>query len=406
MATVKVKFRKSSVEGKAGTIYYQLCHKHSNKQITTRMHVPPHWWNAEKETLAVHGDNAGLLACYRRQIKKDLLCIRRIICEWEGKEYALADVIKRFYALNEVEDTVLPCLAALVDELKGDGRWATARNLQRALNSFSLFLGGEDISLGQMDERLIGEYEQWLRTRKVSKNSSSFYMRNLRSAYNKLVSRNLMEQTFPFRNVYTGVERTRKRAVREGIIIRLLNLDLAHSASLAFSRDLFIFSYCTRGMAFVDIAYLKKGDVSRGMLNYVRHKTGQHFTVRIEPFVEEIIKRYEPYVRNTPYLFPIITSDNPEEAFRQYQTALGYHNRKLKQLGKLVGESLCLSSYTARHSWATIARNRNIPLSIISAGMGHTSEKTTLIYLDSVDGSLIDEANEEIVKALFHPVSK
>jgi len=406
MATVKVKFRKSSVEGKAGTIYYQLCHKHSNKQITTRMHVPPHWWNAEKETLAVHGDNAGLLACYRRQIKKDLLCIRRIICEWEGKEYALADVIKRFYALNEVEDTVLPCLAALVDELKGDGRWATARNLQRALNSFSLFLGGEDISLGQMDERLIGEYEQWLRTRKVSKNSSSFYMRNLRSAYNKLVSRNLMEQTFPFRNVYTGVERTRKRAVREGIIIRLLNLDLAHSASLAFSRDLFIFSYCTRGMAFVDIAYLKKGDVSRGMLNYVRHKTGQHFTVRIEPFVEEIIKRYEPYVRNTPYLFPIITSDNPEEAFRQYQTALGYHNRKLKQLGKLVGESLCLSSYTARHSWATIARNRNIPLSIISAGMGHTSEKTTLIYLDSVDGSLIDEANEELVKALFGTVSK
>lgn len=406
MATVKVKFRKSSVEGKAGTIYYQLCHKHSNKQITTRMHVLPHWWNAEKETLAVHGDNAGLLACYRRQIKKDLLCIRRIICEWEGKEYALADVIKRFYPLNEVEDTVLPCLAALVDELKGDGRWATARNLQRALNSFSLFLGGEDISLGQMDERLIGEYEQWLRTRKVSKNSSSFYMRNLRSAYNKLVSRNLMEQTFPFRNVYTGVERTRKRAVREGIIIRLLNLDLAHSASLAFSRDLFIFSYCTRGMAFVDIAYLKKGDVSRGMLNYVRHKTGQHLTVRIEPFVEEIIKRYEPYVRNTPYLFPIITSDNPEEAFRQYQTALGYHNRKLKQVGKLVGESLCLSSYTARHSWATIARNRNIPLSIISAGMGHTSEKTTLIYLDSVDSSLIDEANEELVKALFYDVSK
>lgn len=406
MATVKVKFRRSSVEGKAGTIYYQLCHKHSNKQITTRMHVLPHWWDAEKETLAVHGDDAGLLARYRRRIKRDLQCIRRIICEWEGTEYALADVITRFYALNEVEDTVLPCLAALVDELKDDGRWGTARNLQRALNSFSLFLGGEDISLGQMDERLIGEYEQWLRTRKVSKNSSSFYMRNLRSAYNKLVSRNLMEQTFPFRNVYTGVERTRKRAVREGVMTRLLNLDLAHSAPLAFSRDLFFFSYCTRGMAFVDIAYLKKEDVSKGMLSYVRHKTGQRLTVRIEPFVEEIIKRYEPYVRNSPYLFPIITSDNPEEAFRQYQTALGYHNRKLKQLGKLVGESLCLSSYTARHSWATIARNRNIPLSIISAGMGHASEKTTLIYLDSVNGSLIDEANEEIVNALFYPVSK
>ena len=127
------------------------------------------------------------------------------------------------------------------------------------------------------------EYEQWLRIRKVSKNSSSFYMRTLRSAYNKVISRNQMEQTFPFRNVYTGVERTRKRAVPEDIMVRLQKLDLTHSAPLAFSRDMFIFSYCTRGMAFVDIAYLKKEDVSGGILSYVRHKTGQRLTVRIEP---------------------------------------------------------------------------------------------------------------------------
>lgn len=177
---------------------------------------------------------------------------------------------------------------------------------------------------------------------------------------------------YPFRSVYTGVERTRKRAIREDIMVRLQKLNLADSAPLAFSRDLFIFSYCTRGMAFVDIAYLKK---------------------------EEIIKRYEPYVYNSPYLFPIITSNNPEEAYRQYQTALGYHNRKLKKLGKLTGENLRLSSYTARHSWATVARNHNVPLSIISAGMGHTSEKNTLIYLESVENSLIDKADEGILKA-------
>ena len=250
------------------------------------------------------------------------------------------------------------------------------------------------------------EYEQWLRTRKVSKNSSSFYMRTLRSAYNKVISRNQMEQTFPFRNVYTGVERTRKRAVPEDIMVRLQKLDLTHSAPLAFSRDMFIFSYCTRGMAFVDIAYLKKEDVSGGILSYVRHKTGQRLTVRIEPLIEEIIERYEPFVHNSPYLFPIITSNDPEEAFRQYQTALGYHNRKLKKLGKLTGENLHLSSYTARHSWATVARKHNVPLSVISAGMGHTSEKTTLIYLDSVENSLIDKANEEILEALCRNVSK
>jgi hypothetical protein len=124
-----------------------------------------------------------------------------------------------------------------------------------------------------------------------------------------------LEQTYPFRNVYTGVERTRKRAVREDIMVRLQKLDLTRSAPLAFSRDLFIFSYCTRGMAFVDISYLKKEDINGGMLSYIRHKTGQRLTVRIEPLIEEIIKRYEPSVRNSPYIFPIITSNDPEEAF-------------------------------------------------------------------------------------------
>lgn len=408
MATVKVKFRKSSVEGKAGTIYYQLCHKQSNRQITTRMRVLPHWWDAEKETFIAEADNNGLSAHYQQQIEKDLLCIRRILCEWdgEGRDYTLADVIDHFRTLNENGDTVLSCLATLIDELKNDGQWGNARNLQRALNSFSDFLGGLDRPLKQVDERLVMEYEQWLRTRKVSKNSSSFYMRTLRSAYNKVISRNQMEQTFPFRNVYTGVERTRKRAVPEDIMVRLQKLDLTHSAPLAFSRDMFIFSYCTRGMAFVAIAYLKKEDVSGGILSYVRHKTGQRLTVRIEPLIEEIIERYEPLVHNSPYLFPIITSNDPEEAFRQYQTALGYHNRKLKKLGKLTGENLHLSSYTARHSWATVARKHNVPLSVISAGMGHTSEKTTLIYLDSVENSLIDKANEEILEALCRNVSK
>lgn len=408
MATVKVKFRKSSVEGKAGSIYYQLCHKQSNRQITTRMHVLSQWWDAEKEAFISEADNNGMSARYQRQIEKDLRYIRQILCEWDevGKDYTLADVIARFHARDENEDTILSCLAALVDELKNDERWGNARNLQRAMNSFSGFLGGLDIPFKQVDERLIMEYEQWLRARKVSKNSSSFYMRTLRSAYNKVISIKQLEQTYPFRNVYTGVERTHKRAVREGIMVCLQKLDLTHSAPLAFSRDMFIFSYCTRGMAFVDIAYLKKKDINGGMLSYVRHKTGQRLIVRIEPLIEEIIKRYEPSVRNSPYLFPIITSNDPEEAFRQYQTALGYHNRKLKKLGKLTGEDLRLSSYTARHSWATVARNHNVPLSVISAGMGHTSEKTTLIYLESVENSQIDKANEGILEALCCNVSK
>ncbi|GKH86439.1 hypothetical protein CE91St5_23070 [Parabacteroides distasonis] len=158
-------------------------------------------------------------------------------------------------------------------------------------------------------------------------------------------------------------------------------------------------------MAFVDMAYLKKENIGKGVITYCRHKTGQNLTLRIEPCIEAILRRYLSDSSKTPYVFPIITDENPDRAYLQYQTGLNYHNQKLKRLGKLIGETLPLSSYTPRHSWATAARNHNIPVAVISAGMGHTSEKTTLIYLDSLDNSLIDNANNGILKDLNSTVS-
>ncbi len=223
-------------------------------------------------------------------------------------------------------------------------------------------------------------------------------MRNLRAVYNKAVKQNLTVQRKPFEYVYTGIDHTRKRAVNEDVIMRLLKLDLEHSQALSLTRNLFVFSYCARGMSFVDIAFLRKSDISNGLISYVRRKTGQQLTVRVEPCIEQIIRLYQEATANSVYVFPIIDADaTPEEAYKQYQIALCYHNRKLKRLGKRIGENLSLSSYTARHTWATAARNHNIPLSIISQGMGHTSEKTTQIYLASLENSVIDEANNKLL---------
>ncbi|MDD2953498.1 MAG: phage integrase SAM-like domain-containing protein [Parabacteroides sp.] len=406
MATIKVKFRSSTVRGKAGVIYYQLCNKQENRQMITDMRIFPHWWNGERRELVVTPENEKIINSYQKRIKTDLATVRRIIRELDsiGDEYTLSDVIGRFRSPKKGKG-VLDYLRGEIEFLRENNKFSTSRNYLRTLNSFSSFLDNCDIPLSALDEEVTCQYEKWLSGRGVSKNSSSFYMRNLRAAYNKAVQEQLVEQAFPFLEVYTGIAKTPKRAVSETTILKLQELDLSDSLALALSRDLFLFSYCTRGMAFVDMAYLKKENIGTGVITYCRHKTAQSLTLRIEPCIEEILRRYLSDSSETPYVFPIITDENPDRAYLQYQTGLNYHNQKLKRLGKLIGETLPLSSYTSRHSWATAARNHNIPIAVISAGMGHTSEKTTLIYLDSLDNSLIDNANSGILKDLNSTVS-
>ncbi len=301
--------------------------------------------------------------------------------------------------------TLIPFFRQLIETLRQNRKPGTARNYQNTLNSFSAFLGGNDIRFTMITEELIASYEKWLSDRGVLRNSSSFYMRTLRSVYNKAVQKRLVKQTNPFANVYTGVDRTKKRAVSEGVIFKLLKLDLEYSSALSLSRDIFIFSYCTRGMAFVDVAYLKKKDISDGTITYIRRKTGQRLSIRIEPCITAIIKKYEEATQDSIYVFPVITSEKSDEAYDQYSLGLNYHNRKLKRLSKIIGENLSISSYTARHTWATAARNKNVPISVISAGMGHSSEKTTQIYLASLENSVIDQANNGIIGELNKAVS-
>ncbi len=291
--------------------------------------------------------------------------------------------------------------AEVIEACRLAGRLGTARNYERTLSSFGAFIrekGWGDLPFGKVTPSLIAEYERWLIGRGLMRNSSSFYMRNLRSIFNRAAEAGAACPQHLFKDVYTGIDRTRKRAVDEEFVVRLQKMDLRWSGALAMARDLFLFSYCTRGMAFVDLAFLRKEDIGGGAIRYVRRKTGQLLTVALEPCMGLIINRY--WTDSGPYVFPIITSLDPTAAYEQYRIALNYHNRKLKRLAALLGEPLSLSSYTARHTWATTARNRHIPISVISAGMGHTSEKTTQIYLAALDNSVIDSANRGIVDCL------
>ena len=396
MATIKVKLRPSSVEGRAGTIFYQVTHRRATQQITTNIRLQSNEWDALRESVAVSVADRSIV---QNRIDSDIALLKRIVKDLDnsGVNYSVGDIIKR-YKSPECHVLVLDFMQNQIRLLRNANRLGTALNYEKTMKNFAEFLGGVNLPFSAMTEQLIADYNAFLVQRGMVRNSISFYMRIMRAVYNKAVRQKLVEQSHPFTEVYTGIDRTRKRAVSESIIAQLHRLMLESGSPLALCRDMFIFSYCTRGMAFVDIAYLKKANLQNGMICYARRKTGQLLSVRIEPSIQRIIDRYID--SDSPYVFPILCSLDANEAYEQYQVALNTHNRLLGRLSEILGCGCKLTSYTSRHSWATAARNHNVPISVISQGMGHTSEQTTQIYLTMLENSVIDDANKGIIGCL------
>lgn len=280
---------------------------------------------------------------------------------------------------------------------KSLGKIRSSETYRATLNSFKRFRKGVDLTFDRIDSRMMERYEAELHGRGLSRNTSSFYLRILRTNYRMAVEQGLTEDRHPFRHVYCGMDKTAKRSLSLEEIKRIKALDLSQKPAVDFARDMFLFSFCTRGMSFVDMAYLRKRDLKDGYLIYRRKKTGQLLTVEWTPQMQAILDKYP--VTDTPYLLPIILREDGSER-RQYQNQMMRINRRLKDVAAMIQLSVPLSLYYSRHSWATIARRKEIPLSVISEGLGHDSETTTQIYLDSIKSVEVDKANRKILKDL------
>lgn len=288
-------------------------------------------------------------------------------------------------------------------QLRQSGQEGTATAYTTTLHSFMRFRRGRDIPLSSVTSDLITRYEAWLNQSGIIKNTRSFYLRNLRAVYNRAVGQGLTPQRFPFQHAYTRIDKTTKRAVPQQVIRQLQQLDLTQRPALAFARDLFLFSFYTRGMSFVDMAYLTTANLHQGYLVYQRHKTHQQLTIRWEPCMQEIVTRlsrhhHPPSGGDPPYLLPIIRQSGNQRL--QYKNSQRLVNHHLKTLSTMLSLPHTLTMYVARHSWASIAKSMNVPLAVISEAMGHDNPSTTLIYLASLDNSIIDKANKKIIENL------
>lgn len=402
MATIKVKFRPSSARNDEGTIFYRVIHDRVVRQVTTGYRLSKAEWNILERDISLSENEekcSSNLFSLKKHINDDLAKFKSIISVLESsrQNYTADDIISS-YTRTENNGNFISFIHDTIQQLKLVGRLRTAETYSTALNSFSRFcsLRG-DVDFNDIDATLMMEYENYLKSNGLIPNTISFYMRNLRAVYNRAVEKGITVQRNPFRYVYTGVDKTVKRALSVSMIRKIRDLDLRKSPSMDYARDIFMFSFYTRGMSFVDMAYLKKKDLQHGVLSYRRQKTNQQLFIKWEKPMQQIIDKYD--TSQTPYLLPIIKDVN-SDARRQYHNASHLVNAKLKKIGVDLGLPVVLTSYVARHTWASVARSKNISLSVISEAMGHDSENTTRIYLASLDMSVIDKANEIILKSL------
>lgn len=400
MASIKLKFNPSSTPHSLGTLYYQVIHQRIIRRISTSFHIFPSEWDMRLSSLStsVAPTRRQTIASFRERIHLDIECFSRIIRSFEQRAipYSAEDIIEKFRRYSS-RLSLFSFMSSVIASLRANGKIRTAETYAATLRSFRKFRNEEDVMLDAFSPSLMEAYEAWLRNRGITLNTVSFYLRILRAVYNRALEEDMFDDRKPFRHVYTGVDKTVKRALPLRLIKKIKALNLKNSPNLELARDIFLLSFMLRGMSFIDMAFLKKSDLRNGYIIYRRRKTGQQLMVAWTKDMQHILDKYPE--NNTPYLLPILSNPNAKELYL-YRN-MGYKvNHNLKLIALRLGIDIPLTMYVARHSWASAAQSKGIPLSVISKGMGHDSEKTTRIYLASLDTTLIDRANALILKSI------
>ena len=400
MASIKVKYRPSTIADHEGAIYYQIIHERKVRQLNTEYHVMPDEWDENRSMVKTKqsSERKSLILSIRERIRWDVERLTKIDkrLDAEGLPYTADDVIDEFRRYAS-EYSLFNFMESLIIKFKQNGKARTSETYTATLNSFKKFRKDEDIMLDCLTSEIMEAYEAWHKQRGNSPNTISFYTRILRAVYHRAIEDDIIENRNPFRHVYTGVDKTVKRAIPLPHIKKIKALDLSLNPPLDYARDMFLMSFYLRGMSFIDMTFLKKTDLKNGSIVYRRRKTGQQLTIAWAPEMQAILDKYPD--NPTQYLLPIIKTEGINErcAYRN----IGYNiNHSLKKIAGMVGINIPLTMYVARHSWASAAKAKGIPLSVISEGMGHDSEATTQIYLASLDTSVVDKANSLILKSL------
>jgi len=398
MATVSLyHFKNKVLRDGTSPIVLQVIHNRIRRRYSTGINVLSENWDETKRVLVnFTKDEKKVFVKRNILLKKILLEAQEIVLDFEnrGKVFTSDNVIEKLKGVTS--SNYISFTERVIKQLKELGKDGNARVYQSNLNVFSKFIKGKDISFDEITYSLVKKFEASLYRKGNGINGVAHQLKTLRAIYNRAIKEGVARKDlYPFENIKIKTEKTAKRALSKDEIIQIRDIDLDKKPAQKRARDLFMFSFYCMGMAFVDIAYLKVKDIYKGRLNYSRQKTTQVYNMAIVEPAMEIIKKYSTLEQKDEFVFPILDKNHPS-IYDLYLSQMRNQNKRLKEIQKKLDLSLPLTSYVARHSWATIAKRSGIPTAVISEGLGHTTEKTTQIYLDSFENEVLDAANRLI----------
>ena len=348
-------------------------------------------------------DNINGCSVYVNQL---LRCSSSVGANLHEAKYAQskADFINKL-EMNRNEITLQEIFSSVIGELREGGRWGTAHIYQSAVNAFSAFTKWQPMPMRKLSPTVLKRFENFLRQRNCSWNTVSTYIKTVRSVYHRAVDRKYIRYVPRlFEHVYTGTRADRKKALEASDIsslVRETERSLQGGTlpnTQQRTRIFFVLMFMLRGIPFVDLAYLHKRDLQGNVLSYRRRKTGRALTVSLTPEAMQMVRMVANRNPDSPYLFPILQSEEgTEAAYREYQSALRGFNQRLAVLRQCLGMQSALSTYAARHTWATMAYHCEIHPGIISEAMGHSSITVTETYLKPFSNRKIDEANQRVI---------
>jgi len=401
MARLKlVLFKSKEYNDGSHPIMIRLTHKSKLKYIYTGHTATPKEWN--------YDENLPKKPALRNLISNKLTNAENALFEIEkkGKPFTLDELTAKV-KIKESDITFYQYAEQVIKDEKKAQKFGNAEVYKTTLNVIKTFTENRDFKFENLDLKWLKEFE----THHLNKEDNTVgglnvYLRIIRALYNRAIQENVVDKEFyPFgRGKYViHSTSTGKKAISKESINKIRSLDLSKHPSLWHARNYMLFMFYCRGMNFVDLAFLKIKNIVSGRVEYIRTKTkrkySKSFTIKITPQMQEIIDIYQGGKSKDDYLFPIISRKKADDVRKDIKNELKTFNKYFKELGKraeITEDTDKLSSYTIRHTWATIGKQMGHPIANISDGLGHADMHTTQVYLDSIEDDELDKMSEEI----------